>query len=61
MTKTNEVSEALDNVIAKGDDFLGKAKDFIAAVEILLAVLLNAFGNFSATCKKKRARSSMIM
>jgi cytochrome c556 len=36
MTKTNEVSEALDNVIAKGDDFLGKAKDFIAAVEILL-------------------------
>ncbi len=36
MTKTNEVSEALDNVIVKGDDFLGKAKDFIAAVEILL-------------------------
>ena len=25
---------------------------FFAAVEILLAVLLNAFGNFSATCKK---------
>lgn len=36
MTETNEVSVALDNVIAKGDDFLGKAKDFIAAVEILL-------------------------
>lgn len=25
---------------------------FFAAVKILLAVLLNAFGNFSATCKK---------
>ena len=36
MTKTNEVREGLDNVIAKGDDFLGKAKYFIAAVEILL-------------------------
>lgn len=36
MTKTNKVSEALDSVIAKGDNFLGKAKDFIAVVEILL-------------------------
>lgn len=35
MTKTNEVSEALDNVIAKGDDFPDKAKDFIAAIEKL--------------------------
>ena len=26
MIKMNEVSEALDNVIAKGEDFLGKAK-----------------------------------
>lgn len=36
MTKTNEVSEALDNVNAKGDDFPDKAKDFIAAIENLL-------------------------
>ena len=29
MTKTNEVSEALDNVIAKGDDFLVKQKTLL--------------------------------
>ena len=36
MTKKNEINEAPDNVIVKGDDFLAKAKDFISAVEILL-------------------------
>ena len=36
MKKTNEVIEALDTVIDKGEDFLGKAKDFISAIEILL-------------------------
>lgn len=39
MKKKNEVSEALDNVISKGDNFLDKAKDFVAAVEILLVAV----------------------
>ena len=38
MKKKNEVSEALDNVISKGDNF-DKAKYFVAAVEILLVAV----------------------
>ena len=36
MSKKNEVSQATNTVIEKGNDFLGKAKDFIACVELLL-------------------------
>ncbi len=40
MKKKNEVIEALDTVIDKGENFLGKAKDFISAVEILLVAAI---------------------
>ena len=36
MSKKNEVLQATNTVIEKGNDFLGKAKDFIACVELLL-------------------------
>lgn len=36
MSKKNEVIHAVDTVIEKGDIFLGKAKDFISYIEILL-------------------------
>lgn len=36
MSKKNEVIIAIDTVVDKGNDFLSKAKDFIACVEILL-------------------------
>ena len=36
MSKKNEVLQATNAVIEKGNDFLGKAKDFIACVELLL-------------------------
>ena len=38
MRKWNEVLQATDTVIEKGNDFLGKAKDFIVCIEILLVV-----------------------
>ena len=36
MSKKNEVITAIDTVVTKGDDFLGKAKDFIVCAEILI-------------------------
>lgn len=36
MRKQNEVLQATNTVITKGNDFLEKAKDFIACVEICL-------------------------
>lgn len=36
MSKKQEVVDALDTVIKKGDDFLVKAKDFITCVESLV-------------------------
>lgn len=36
MSKKNEVITAIDTVVSKGDDFLGKAKDFIVCAEILI-------------------------
>ena len=36
MEKKKEVITALDNVINKGNTFIGKATDLISAVEILL-------------------------
>lgn len=39
MSKRNEVLQATETVIEKGNDFLDKAKDFIACVEILLVAV----------------------
>lgn len=36
MIKKNEVLQTTNTVIEKGNDFLGKAKDFIACLELLL-------------------------
>lgn len=36
MSKRNEVLQATDSIIEKGNDFLSKAKDFIACIDILL-------------------------
>lgn len=36
MSKKNEVITAIDTVVTKGNDFLGKAKDFIVCAEILI-------------------------
>lgn len=36
MSKKNEVITAIDTVITKSNDFLGKAKDFIVCAEILI-------------------------
>ncbi len=36
MDKDSELLKAVDTLIEKGNDFVGKAKDFITCVELLL-------------------------
>lgn len=36
MSKKDEVITAIDTVVTKRDDFIGKAKDFIVCTEILI-------------------------
>ena len=36
MSEKNEVLQTTNTVIEKGNDFLGKAKDFITCLELLL-------------------------
>ncbi len=39
MDNDNELLKATDTVLEKGTDFVGKAKDFITCVELLLVAV----------------------